>query len=256
MALLVAGLLVGSWTAAIAEISLGVAQNVTVLAGSTITSTGATTIAGNIALSPGPSVTGFPPGTIIDGSLHINDALANQAHADALTAYTTLANETLTTNLTGMDLGGLTLTPGIYHFDTSAQLSGILALDTGGDPNAVFHFQIGTTFTIAIGSAITVLNGDSLDVFWQIGTSATIGSNSFSYGNMIANQSISFGTGADLYGRALAINGAVTLDTNQITGPQTLSVPESKIWASTAIAFTCFLLLLRRRTDRKKNPRS
>src|ERR1700731_4911968 len=122
--LMVSGLLAMSWSALAKTIPLGTAQNFTVLGATTVTNTGATTITGNLGLSsPGVSVTGFPPGMVLNGAIHIGDALANQAHADAFTAYTQLVGEMPTMNLTGVDLGTLTLTPGIYHFDTSAQLT-------------------------------------------------------------------------------------------------------------------------------------
>jgi hypothetical protein len=143
-ALIVFGLLATSWSAAAAEtIWLGAAEKVAILGGSTVTNAGPTTVVGNLALSPGVSVTGFPPGTIVGGSIHINDALATQAHADAFTAYTQLVGEALTTNLSGQNLGGMILTPGVYYFDATAALNGTLTLDTGGDPNAAFHFQSG-----------------------------------------------------------------------------------------------------------------
>jgi type VI secretion system secreted protein VgrG len=221
-ALIVFGLLATSWSAAAqTTISLGAAANVAILGSSTVTNAGPTTVIGNLALSsPGVSVTGFPPGTIAGGAIHIGDALANQAHADASTAYTQLTGETFTTDLSGQNLGtlALPLTPGVYHFDTAAQLTGTLTLDTGGDPNAAFHFQIGTTLTTDPLSTITLLNGNSVNIFWQVGTSATIGVNSTFYGNILADQSITINSGAAIKGRAMAINAAVTMDTNHITG--------------------------------------
>src|SRR5450432_291944 len=134
--LFVLGLFATSWSASAQEtISLGAAGNVAVLGSSTVTNAGPTTVIGNLALSPGVSVTGFPPGTIVGGAIHIGDALATQADADASTAYGQLVAETLTTDLSGENLGGLTLTPGVYHFDTTAQLTGTLILNTEGNPN-------------------------------------------------------------------------------------------------------------------------
>lgn len=203
-------------------IILGAAQNFTILGASTVTNTGATIINGNLGLSPGTSVTGFPPGMVVSGSIRINDALANQAHGDAFSAYTQLAGEVPTINLTGMDLGGLTLVPGVYRFDSLAQLTGTLSLDTGGDPNAPFHFQIGSTLTTASSSAVVLLGlsgASDPNIFWQVGSSAIIGSATTFVGTILANQSITFNTGATLLdGRALAINGAVTLDTNTFGG--------------------------------------
>ena len=218
-ALIVSGLLATSWSAVAQSVSLGAAENVTILGASTVTNTGATIVTGNLALSPGSSVTGFPPGVIVNGAIHINDALANQAHADAFTAYTKLAGEAPTANLTGMDLGGLTLTPGVYRFSSSAQLTGTLQLNTGGNANAPFHFLIGSTLTTASNSSVVLLGGPDNNVFWQVGSSATLGTGTVFNGNIVALTSITFNTGASLNGRALAINGAVTLDTNNIQGP-------------------------------------
>src|SRR4029077_372016 len=229
------GLLATSWSATAALISLGEAENVAVLGNSTVTNAGPTIVTGNVALSsPGVSVTGFPPGTIVDGSIHIGDALANQAHADAATAYGQLVGETMTSDLSGQDLGGMTLMPGGYHFATTAQLTGTLTLDTGGDPTATFHFQIGTTLTTDPGSMITLLNGSSANIFWQVGTSATIGVDSTFDGNILADQSTTVNSGATINGRAIAINAAVTLDTNIINAP---GVPEPSTWLSGALAF-------------------
>ena len=224
-AIIVFGLLATSLSAAAQTISLGAAEKVAVLGASTVTNGGPTVVIGNLALSsPGVSVTGFPPGTIVAGSIHIGDALANQAHADASTAYAQVAGETLTSNLSGQNLGGLTLTPGVYHFDTAAQLTGTLTLNTQGDPNAAFHFQIGTTLTTDPASVISLLNGNTVNIFWQIGTSATIGVNSTFVGNILADQSITVNSGAMISGRAIAINAAVTLSTNTINGFDTGSV--------------------------------
>ena len=186
---------------------------------------------GNLGLSPGSSVTGFPPGSVTGGSIHINDALATQAHADAATAFTQLANETSTSNLSGQDLGtlGSPLVPGVFHFNTSAQLTGTLILDTGGDPNAAFHFQIGTTLTTATDAAVIFMNGTSSNVFWEIGSSATIGTGTSFNGTIIADQSITFTTGAGINGRALAVNGAVTLDTNLVNGAPA-AVATGRFW--------------------------
>jgi type VI secretion system secreted protein VgrG len=227
-ALIVFGLLVTSWSAAASVVPLGAAEDVAVLGSSTVTNAGPTIVTGNVALSsPGVSITGFPPGTIVNGAIHIGDALANQAHADAAIAYAQLAGETLTTDLSGTNLGGMILMPGVYHFDTAAQLTGTLILDTLGDPNATFHFQIGTTLTTDPGSMVTLLNGSSTNIFWQVGTSATIGADSVLYGNVLADQSITVNSGATVIGRLIAINAAVTLDTNIITAP---AVPEPSTW--------------------------
>jgi Ice-binding-like len=244
-ALTVFGLLAASGFATASVVSLGAAEDVAVLGGSTVTNAGPTIVTGNVALSsPGVSITGFPPGTILDGSIHIGDALANQAHADAATAYAQLAGETLTTDLSGMNLGGMILTPGVYHFATAAQLTGTLTLDTQGDPNAAFHFQIGTTLTTDPGSMIALLSGSSTNIFWQVGTSATIGVDSVLYGNVLADQSITVNSGATVIGRLIAINAAVTLDTDTITAPV---VPEPNTWLSGVLALALVGFTERRR---------
>jgi autotransporter-associated beta strand protein len=227
-------LLAASASAVPQPIWLGEAEKITVLGASTVTNAGPTKVIGNLALSPGVSVTGFPPGTIVGGSIHIGDALATQAHADAFTAYNQLAGESFNTELSGQNLGGMTLTPGVYYFATAAALNGTLTLDTGGDPNAEFHFQIGTTLTTAVASNITLLNGNTINIFWQVGTSATIGVGSTFTGNILADQSITVNSGATINGRVIAINAAVTLDSNTINGFGTGSVwkgDASNLWS-------------------------
>jgi hypothetical protein len=202
-----------------AQISLGTAQNFGVLGGSTVTNTGATTVNGNVGVSPGSAVTGFPPGIVVGGAIHSNDAVAMQAQNDLTTAYNNIAATPCTVDLTGQNLGGLTLTPGVYCFSSSAQLTGALTLDALGNANALFLFKMGSTLTTASGSSVTVINngGSSCNkVFWQVGSSATIGTGSSFAGDILALTSITFTTGANSNGRALARNGAVTLDTNNI----------------------------------------
>jgi Ice-binding-like len=246
-ALIVFGLIATSWFATASVVSLGAADNFAVLGGSTVTNTGATIVTGDLGVSPGTSVTGFGPGVVLNGSIHMNDTPAMQAHADAATAYAQLAGETLTTDLSGTNLGGMILTPGIYHFDTVAQLTGTLILNTGGDPNATFHFQIGTTLTTDPGSMVTLLNGSSTNIFWQVGTSATIGVDSVLYGNILADQSITVNSGATINGRAIAINAAVTLDTDTITAPV---VPEPSTWLSGVLALAVVGFTERRRMQK------
>ena len=137
------------------------------------------------------------------------------AQIDANSAYNDLAGQTCNVDLTGNDLGGMTLTPGVYCFNTSAQLTGDLVLDALGNPNAVWIFQTGSTFTSASDSTVAIVNGGkALNVFWQVGSSATVGTDTQFIGNILAYESITFNTGSSLIGRALALNGAVTLDTN------------------------------------------
>ncbi|MCL4546043.1 MAG: ice-binding family protein [Chloroflexi bacterium] len=197
---------------------LGSAQSFAVLGGATVTNTGATTVNGNLGVSPGSAVTGFPPGTVVDGTIHKTDALAAQAQTDTTTAYNDLAGQPCTANLTGQDLGGKTLTAGVYCFSSSAQLTGALTLNAQSNANAVFVFKIGSTLTTASGSSVLLINGGSpCNVYWQIGSSATIGTTTNFGGNILALTSITLNTGAGVTGRVLARNGAVTLDTNTIT---------------------------------------
>ncbi|HEV7241548.1 MAG TPA: ice-binding family protein [Thermoanaerobaculia bacterium] len=201
-----------------AQISLGTAQSFGVLGGSTVTNTGATTVNGNVGVSPGSSVTGFPPGVVVGGAIHSNDAVAVQAQNDLTTAYNDIAATPCTVDLTGQNLGGLTLTPGVYCFSSSAQLTGALTLDALGNPSALFLFKIGSSLTTASGSSVTVINGGTScnRVYWQVGSSATIGTGTSFAGDILALTSITLTTGANTSGRALARNGAVTLDTNNV----------------------------------------
>ncbi|MDB4793501.1 autotransporter domain-containing protein [Methylacidiphilales bacterium] len=213
--LIVFGLLVTSGpTMAQTAPSLGTAQNVTILGDTTITNVGATIVNGDVWLSnqaAGAMITGFPPGTIVNGSQLIGGASTLQAHNDTLTAYTTLAGEGGAIPLTG-DLGGRTLASGVYSFSSSAGLTGNLTLNTGGNPNAIFVFQIGTTLTTATASMVTVLgNPNDPNIFWQVGSSATLAGSTFS-GDILADTSITLDPGAVLSdGKLLAIDGAVTL---------------------------------------------
>jgi len=189
-----------------------------VLGGSTVTNTGATAINGNLGVDPGLAITGFPPGHVTGGSMHAGDAVALQAQSDTTTAYNALAGEVLTGDLTGQDLGGMTLVAGVYHFSSSAQITGTLTLDAKGDPNAVFVFQVGSTLTTASDSSIVVLNGArDCNIFWQVGSSAVLGTTTAFKGNILALTSITLNTGATVSGRALARNAAVTMDTNDVS---------------------------------------
>jgi len=198
--------------------SLLTAESFAVLAASTVTNTGPTTIYGNVGVSPGSAVGDFPPGVVTGGTIHAADAAAAQAQLDVTAAYIDLDGQTCEFDLTGQDLGGLTLTPGVYCFTTSAQLTGQLTLDGGGDPNAVFVFQTGSTLITASNSSVVVADGaDLCNVYWQVGSSATLGTGTAFIGSILASESITLNTGASLVGRALALNGAVTMDTNDIS---------------------------------------
>ena len=204
------------------EVLLGTANNYAVLAGSAITSTGPTVINGGLGLSPGTSVSGGP---LVHGLYDVNDAAASLAQNDLTTAYNQAAGLAPNQTLTGTDLGGLPLTPGVYFFASSAQLTGRLTLDGGGLSDPIFVFQIGSSLTTASGSSVVTINdGGSttpgISIFWQVGSSATLGTTTAFEGNILAQASITADTGAtDLDGRLLAMTGAVTLDSNTITAP-------------------------------------
>jgi hypothetical protein len=214
--LLIAGGSLAS-TAQAASVPLGTADSFAVLGGSTVTNTGPSVINGDLGVSPGAAVTGFPPGTVTAGAVHAADAVALQAKNDLVTAYNDAAGRSSTATISA-DLAGSTLTPGVYTSASSLGLSGALTLDARGDPNAVFVFQSGSTLTAASASRVVLIGGaQACNVFWQVGSSATIGTTSAFVGNIMALTSVSLTTGATLNGRALARNGAVTLDTNTIT---------------------------------------
>jgi hypothetical protein len=201
----------------ISQSVLGTGEAFTVLGGSTVTNTGATTVVGHVGVSPGSEVTGFPPGLVTGGVIHAADAVALQAQADVTTAYNSLAARACAQDMTGQDLGGLTLTSGVYCFSSSAQLTGALTLDAQGDPDALFVFQIGSTLTTASGASMLLINAaQPCNVYWQVGSSATLGTTTSFVGNILALTSISLTTGVQVLGRALARNGAVTMDTNHL----------------------------------------
>ena len=199
------------------------------LGGTTVTNAGATVIDGNLGVSPGTAITGSP--SVINGAIYTgSDPVALQAHADAITAYNFVATRPTGTNLSDQNLGGLTLTSGVYTFNTSAQLTGTLTLDTQGDPNAIFYFQIGTTFTTdALSSVVTVGLGGApaTNIVWLVGSSATIGATTSLEGTILAQTSISLGANASIVGRALAIDGAVTMNSNSISNGMAAPVPEA-----------------------------
>ncbi len=199
-------------------VSLGSAGSFGVLASSTITNTGATVITGDLGLSPGTSVTGFPPGTV-SGVQHVNDATATTAVADLATALSN-ANALTGATIVSGDLGGMTLTCGVYKSTSSLGITGTLTLDAQGNANAVFVIQMGSTLTTAAGATIILANGaQAKNVFWAVGSSATLGATNLFKGTIMALASITIGAGATIDGRAQAQTAAVTLDSDTITVP-------------------------------------
>jgi len=222
----------------LAAIALGTAGNFAVLSGSTATNTGASLIdGGNVGVSPGTSLTGFLPGVLLPPfTMHSGDASALQSQLDLTTAYNDAAGLAVTQDLTGVNLGGLTLLPGVYKFSSSAQLTGALVLNANSDPNAQFVFQIGSTLTTAAGSSVAIINAvtPGCIVFWQVGSSATLGAATAFQGHILALASITVGAGASIVsGSTLARNGAVTLDTDHLTGCSGSVVPvRSTSWSA------------------------
>jgi len=201
-------------------VALGMADGFAVLAGATVTNTGFTIINGDLGLSPGSSVTGFPPG-LVNGTQHITDPTAAQAIFDLTTAYNTTAGlSTCPIGIAG-NLGGLTLYPALYKSTSSLEISsGDLVLDGQGDMNAVFIFQVASSFTMTPGRMVLLVGqAKAINVFWQVGSSATFATTASFVGTIMADQSITFETGAKLEGRALARIAAVTLDSNIISLP-------------------------------------
>ena len=202
----------------LSAISLKGASQISIFAGAGITNTGATTITGDMALSPGSSVGGFPPG-ILNGTLHVKDTIAERAKADISSIYNDLAGRTSTDIFTlSGNIGGLTLTPGLYKSTSSLSISsGDLTFNAMGNPNAIFIIQIASTLTTTSGRKV-ILSGGAVasNIFWQVGSSATFGTTSVFKGTVIAMESISFNTGATLDGHGFARNGAVTMEGNTI----------------------------------------
>lgn len=206
---------------------LGSAGSFAVLAATTVTSTGPTVVNGDLGVSPGTAVTGFPPGTVT-GTVHPGDTAAATAQTDLTTAYNNAAGQSPT--VTGLtSLANQTLTPGVYNAASSLGVNGTVTLDGQGNQNAVFIFQIGSTLTTASATEIHLIDGaQPCNVFWQVGSSATLGTGSAFAGSILALTSITVTTGDTVAGSVLARNGAVTLDSDTITAPtctQTVASP-------------------------------
>jgi len=202
-------------------VNLGSATSFGVLAGSTVTSTGATVVNGNLGISPGSALTGFPPGIVTGGSIYLANAVAAQAESDLTAAYIDAAGRPCPGPPLPGDIGGTTILPGVYCNASSVGITGTVTLDGNGDPNAVFIFQIGSTLTTAAGNSMVKLIGGAVasNVFWQVGSSATLGTYTSFSGTIMAQASITANSGAALNGRALARIGATTLANNAIATP-------------------------------------
>ena len=212
--------------AATAPVGLGTAGSFAVLGGTTVTNTGPSVISGDLGVSPGTAVTGFPPGIVTSGTIHSADGVANGAQSDLTTAYNDAAGRSPTANVPAFIGAGQTLAPGVYKASSSLDVGGSLTLDAGGDPNAVFIFQAPSTLITDSASSVILTNGaQACNVFWQVGSSATLGTNSAFTGSILALTSISVNTGDTVMGRALARNGAVTLDDDTITAPSCSTTP-------------------------------
>ena len=203
-----------------APVVLGAAGNYAVLAGSTVTSIGNTTINGDVGVAPGSAVTGFPPGTV-NGAIRFGSTAVGSAKAALTVAYNDAKGRTLAPVSVAGNIGGQTLAPGLYKSKGSLEVSsGDLTLDANGDANGVFIFQIATTLSTTPGRQVILAgNAKAANIFWQVGSSATLDTTTVFKGTIMANQSISLGTGATLEGRALARIAAVTMDSNDISIP-------------------------------------
>ncbi len=205
---------------AVPPVVLGSALEFTALAAATLTNTGPTIVDGDIGVSPGLAIVGFPPGLIVNGVV-TSTTVAAAAQGDLTTAFNDAAGRTLCRITQNGDIGGMTLVPGLYFASTSMSVeSADVTLDAQGDSNAVWIFQIGSTLTVGPGRKIILTNGAQAgNIFWQVGSSATIDTTAAFNGTIMAEASITVRTGASVNGRLLARSGAVTLDSNQITQP-------------------------------------
>src|ERR1700761_3164647 len=213
--------------AAVAPVGLGTAGSFAVLAGSTVTNTGPSQISGNLGVSPGSAVTGFPPGIVTGGTIHIADGVAGGAQADLTTAYNDAAGRVKTASASSFIGAGQSLSPGVYQASSSLEVGGALILNAHNDPNAVFIFQApASTLTTDTGTHIFLTNGArACNVFWQVGSSATLNSGTTFQGTILALTSISVLSGDTIHGRALARNGAVTLINDTIIAPSCATTP-------------------------------
>jgi hypothetical protein len=204
--------------AAEATVGLGTVGAFSVIGGQTVTNTGPTTLSGDLGVSPGTAISGFPPG-IAAGATHKADAVASKAQSDLVIGYNDAAGRAKTSSVAG-DLVGKTLTAGVYKSTSSIAVSGTLTLNGQGNPNAVFIFQVASTLVTATASKVSVINdAQACNVFWQVGSSATLGTASTFTGTIMALTSITVTTDTTVAGRALARNGQVSLDDDTFTSP-------------------------------------
>ncbi len=255
--ILVAGMAILGPTAALAVATsppLGTAANFAVLGATTVTNTGPSVITGDLGVSPGTAVAGFPPGTVV-GTVHAGDPAASQAQSDVATAYAFAVGQPCDQDLSGQDLGGMTLPPAVYCFASSAQLTGTVNLDAQGNPNAAWLFQVTSSLTTASNSAVVLVNGatpcNNNNVTWQVGSSATVGTATSFVGNILANTSITFNASANSTGSLYAHTGAVTLDSNDVStcagaggkaSPTITTTPSGSVPAGGSVSDSALLL--------------
>ena len=207
----------GPAAAQASTIDLATAKDFVVLAGATVTNTGPSVLNGGLGVSPGTALVGFGLPAVVNGAVHSADAVALQAQADLTNAYDAAAGQPVSpaNDLSGTDLGNRLLKAGAYRFTAAAQLTGPLTLDAEGDPNAQFVFQIASALTTAPGSSVVLLNGaNPCNVYWQVGSSATLDTTTAFQGNLMALSSVSLKDAATVIGRVLARNGQVSLINN------------------------------------------
>jgi hypothetical protein len=215
-------------------VGLGTVGSFVALGGATVTNTGPSVLNGDLGVAPGTALTGFGLPAVVNGATHDNDGVAAQAQLDLTTAYDVAAGQPVAPadDLTGQDLGNQVLTAGAYRYTSDAQLTGALTLDAQGDPNAQFVFEIASALTTASASSVLLINGASpCNVYWQVGTSATLGSTTSFVGNLMSLASISLNNGATVIGRVLARNGQISLINNVLDaagcGANTTPTPEA-----------------------------
>lgn len=233
-----------AWAGAV-RVDLGAAAGFAVLGGTGVANTGPSTFVGDIGVLSGAAPTGLPP-DVATGTQHVGDAASMQAGQAVAAAWSAAGAETGATDLTGSDLGGMTLAPGVYFFASSAQLTGTLRLDAGAAPDAAFVFQIGSTLTTAQGAAVTLLDAAAdAQVVWQVGSSATLGTGTQFVGDILALASITLDTGSSVRdGAVLAHDGSVTLDSASVSLPAAFATGAAAVPEPGSIALLMAVLTL------------